>query len=156
MFMSNVKINKCREGQTLERCVRSACSRLRYCASCNDADQGIWSFAAPRSSLPARGPVDKAPSSNCSAQSLHHCQDTRRHRCRAARTCPYHRRNDERRGRACNLGIAEAGVWTWLSVGLTAKFAWSIALIVCLRPSLNKSMTSWFPIAPAAPVGHAE
>lgn len=156
MFMSNVKINKCREGQTLERCVRSACSRLRYCAGCNDADQGIWSFATPCSSLPARGPIDKVPSSNCSAQSPHYCQDARRRCRRTARTRPYHRYNDERRGRACSLGIAEAGVWTWLSVGLTAKFAWSIALIVCLRPSLNRFMTSWFPIAPAASVGHAK
>ena len=43
-----------------------------------------------------------------------------------------------------------------LSATSAAKSASSIALTVCSAPSSNRSMTSWFPIAPAAPVGLPE
>ena len=111
--------------------------------------------AAPSLSLLAGGPGDQAPGAGLGTQRGHHHQGARGHRHEAARARARHGFDDRRRGLACRLGLVGSGAPAWLSATGAAKSASSIALIVCSAPSSNRPMTSWFPIAPAAPVGLA-
>src|SRR5450755_1671044 len=91
-----------------------------------------------------------------SAERCHHRQGPGGHRREAARACAGHGYDDWRRGLTCRLGLADSGAPAWLSATRAAKFASSIALTVCSAPSSSRPMTSWFPIAPAAPAGTLE
>src|SRR5450755_1800210 len=156
MFVSNVAIQRRREGPTLERCIRSAQPRLRCRASRGDADRGVRVVATPGLSLLAGGSGDQASSARRSAERCHHRQGPGGHRREAARACAGHGYDDWRRGLTCRLGLADSGAPAWLSATRAAKFASSIALTVCSAPSSSRPMTSWFPIAPAAPAGTLE
>jgi hypothetical protein len=156
MFVSNVAIQRRREGPTLERCIRSAHPRPRCRAGRGGADRGIRLVWTASLSLLAAGPGAQASGAGLGTQRSHHRQGARGHRHEAARARACHGFDDRRRGLACCLGIAGSGAPAWLSAARAAQSASSIASIVCSAPSSNRSTTSWFQIAPAAPAGPAE
>jgi len=156
MFVSNVAIQRRREGPTLERCIRSAHPRPRCRAGRGGADRGIRLVWTASLSLLAGGPGAQASGAGLGTQRSHHRQGARGHRHEAARARACHGFDDRRRGLACCLGIAGSGAPAWLSAARAAQSASSIASIVCSAPSSNRSTTSWFQIAPAAPAGPAE
>ena len=153
MFTSNAEIQQRRKGTTLERCIRSSCPRLRHRAGCGHADRTIRPLAAPGLPIPARGTSNQAPGTDHRAQRSHHRQGARGHCHEAARTCAAYRLDDWRSRLTSSVGIAGSGGAAWLSAVSAAVSALSIALIVCLTPRSNRSMTSWFRIALGAPAG---
>jgi len=156
IFASNVAIQRRREGPSLERCIRSAPPRLRCRAGLGVVDRRVRLVPTPSVSLRARSPGDQAPGAYRGAQRGHDRQGARGHRGEATRACAGHGFDDRRCGLARRRGLAESGASACLSATSAAKSTLSIALIVCSAPSSNRSTTSWFPIAPAAPVGTLE
>jgi hypothetical protein len=156
MVTSNVAIQRCREGPTLERCIRSASPRSRRRAGRGDADRRIWVVAAPGIPLPAGSTGDRAAGTRCDAQRGHDHQGTRGHRGEVASACARYRFDDWRRRRSRCLSTVESGAPGCLSAASAAKSNSSIALTVCSLPSSNRSTTSWFQIAPAVPAGARE
>ena len=156
MFVSNVAIQRRREGPTLERCIRSAHPRPRCRAGRGDADRGIRLVWTASLSLLAGGSGAQSSGAGLGTQRGRHRQGARGHRDEAARARARHGFDDRRRRLACCLGIAGSGAPAWLSAARAAQSASSIASIVCSAPSSNRSTTSWFRIAPAAPAGPAE
>ena len=156
MFVSNVAIQRRREGPTLERCIRFAPPRSRCRAGRGDADRRVWLVAAPGLPLPAGSTGDRASGARRHAERGHDHQGARGHRGEAALARAGHRFDDRRCRLTRRLGLAESGAPGCLSAARAAKSTSSIALTVCSAPSSNRSTTSWFPIAPAAPVGARE
>src|SRR5664280_259508 len=156
MFVSNVAIQRRREGPTLERCIRSARPGLRRCAGRGDADRGVRAVAAPGLSIFEGRSGDQASGARRGAQRGAHRQGPRGHRREAARARAGHGHDDRRCGLACRLGVADSGTSAWLSATRAAKSASGIALTVCSAPSSSRPTTSWFPITPAAPAGTLE
>src|ERR1019366_9957323 len=72
MFVSNVAIQRRREGPTLERCIRSAQPRLRCRAGHGDADRGVRAVATPGLSLLAGGSGDQASRAHRGAERCRH------------------------------------------------------------------------------------
>ena len=113
MFVSNVAIQRRREGPTLERCIRSARPRSRCRAGRGDADRGVRAVATPGLSLLAGGSGDQASGAGRGAERGHHRQGARGHRGEAARARAGHGLDDRRCGLACRLGacwLGSAGV----------------------------------------------
>ena len=152
MFASNVAIQRRREGPSLERCIRSARPRSRCCAGRGDADRRVRPVSTPSVSLLAGGAGHRASSADRRTERGHYPQGARRHRREAALARTRHGLDDRRCDLARCLGSTGPGAPAWLIASAAAKSTSSIALTVCWASSSSRSMTSWFPIAPAAPV----
>ncbi len=149
--MSNVEINKCGKGTTLERCIRSAVPRLRICAGYGIVERTVRLVSAPVPSLRARSPSNQTPGTDSGARRTDHHQSPRRDCCAIARTCTGHGLHYRRLCFSGGFGNAGRGESAWLSAKPVPRSALNIALIGYLPPSWNRLMTFWCLIAPVVP-----
>jgi len=146
-YMSHDTVNRRTKGPTTECGPPLVGGRHRIAGRRRDVGAQFWLVAAPSVSLP------RGSSSHWSSCSHHrtvdpdHAEDTGQCRARSAQLFGSQRIDAWRHCRACHLQIPEGNAQAWLT-GARERIARSVSitpLIVCSRPSCNKSTRFWSP-----------